>query len=78
MSPNAGGGVAGSQPMSTGAHGAQINVEDLTQYLSYVFSTLLYVNACILLTCLFFSGFCKVNKNRKNKILLTPEHIALT
>jgi hypothetical protein len=31
-----GGGVAGSQPMS--AHGAQINFEDLTPYLTFVSS----------------------------------------
>jgi hypothetical protein len=37
-SPNAGGGgVAGSQPMSTAwAHGAQIKFIDLTPYLTYV------------------------------------------
>jgi hypothetical protein len=39
MSPNAGrgGGVAGSQPMSTVVHmdGAQINFGDLTPYLTY-------------------------------------------
>jgi hypothetical protein len=38
MSPNGGGGGTMSQPMSTAvhnAHGAQINVQDLTPYLSY-------------------------------------------
>jgi hypothetical protein len=40
LSPNAGGGgVAGSQPMSTAVHrtvtGAQINFGDLTPYLTY-------------------------------------------
>ncbi len=30
-----GGGVAGSQPMSSCAHGAQINFGDLTIYLTY-------------------------------------------
>ncbi len=36
MNPNAGGVVvAGSQPMSTGAHGTQINFGDLTPYLAY-------------------------------------------
>jgi hypothetical protein len=38
MSPNAGGGeVAGPQPMSrySCAHGAQINLGDLTLYLTY-------------------------------------------
>jgi hypothetical protein len=32
-----GGGVAGSQPMSTTVPGAQINFEDLTPYLTYAF-----------------------------------------
>jgi hypothetical protein len=36
MSPNAGGGDTGSQTMSTAvAHGAQINLADLTPYLTY-------------------------------------------
>ncbi len=39
MSPNAGGGsFAGSQPMSieySGEHGVQINIGDLTPYLTY-------------------------------------------
>ncbi len=36
MSPNAGGRVARSQPISTALHaGAQINVGDLTAYLIY-------------------------------------------
>jgi hypothetical protein len=41
--PNAGGGVAGSQPMSTysGPHGAQINIGDLTPYLTYACLVLL-------------------------------------
>jgi hypothetical protein len=46
MSPNAGGGVAGSQSKSTAVqcpHGAQINFGDLTPYLTHDLHTL---NSC--------------------------------
>jgi hypothetical protein len=41
MSPNAGGGVAGSQPMSTVqcVHGAQINFGEVTPSLTYEYIT---------------------------------------
>ncbi len=59
-----GGGVAGSQPMSTAAcpHGGQINCGDLTPYLTYVcwcpLSIFLQVKVCLPLTAATFCSSC--------------------